>query len=141
MAYSPKRSAAAANAANDAQCALCNNGSLKIYEVGDGVPANVAASIPDEASHLLATLPMAATAFGASGAVTPGVATAGTITDDAAADKTGTAAFFRILASGGAAVFQGLCGTSGADLNLNTVAIVANATVSVTSLTITEALA
>ena len=139
MAYSPKRSAAAANAANDAQCALVNGGTLKIYAVGSGIPADVATNITDQ--PLLATLGLNASAFGASGAVTPGVATAAAITDDTTADNTGTASFFRLLASGGAAVFQGLCGTSGADLNLNTVSIVANATVSVTSLTITEALA
>jgi hypothetical protein len=137
MAYAPKRSAAAADAANDAQCALVNSGSIKIYTIGAGVPAAVADAVSGT-STLLATLPLDAAAFGSSSG---GVATNGTITDDSDADATGTAAFFRLVSSGGTAVFQGLVGTTGCDLNLNTVSIVEHAAVSVTSLTITEALA
>jgi hypothetical protein len=135
MAYAPKRSAAAASAACDAMTALLNNGTIKIYTVGSGVPANVAAAITDQT--LLGTLTLGATAFGGASS---GVATANAITGDTSADATGTASFFRILTSGAAAVFQGLCGTSGSDLNLNTTSIVSGAAIDITSLTITESL-
>ncbi len=115
--------------------ALMNSGTLKIYTVGSGVPATVATAISDQV--LLGTLTFSATAFGSSVA---GVATANTITGDTTADATGTASFFRLLSSGGTAHCQGLCGTSGADLNLNTLSIVANADIEVTSLTLTEGL-
>lgn len=135
MAYGPKRSAAAANAACDAMTALLNSGTVRIYAVGSGVPANVATAITDQ--PLLGTLTLAADAFGDSSG---GVATAAAITGDTSADATGTASFFRIFTSGGTAAFQGLCGTSGSDLNLNTTSIVAGAAIDITALTITEGL-
>ena len=62
------------------------------------------------------------------------------ITSDTSADNTGTATFFRALESDGTTVvFQGTVGTSGAELNLNTTSIVQLGTVSVTSLTYTQA--
>jgi hypothetical protein len=135
MANAPKQSEAAANAAVNAKCALLDGGTLKIYTAGSGVPAAVADAITDQV--LLATLPLNGTAFGpASG----GSASANTITDDSSADATGTAAFFRLLSSGGAAVFQGTVGTSGCDLNMNSVAIQENAAVKVTALTVSESL-
>lgn len=133
MAYDPKRSTEAANAGCDAMAALVNSGLLRIYSVGSGVPATVNTAITDQT--LLAELTMNATAFGAA---VDGVATANAITADSSANATGTASFFRICTSGGAARFQGLCGTSGSDLNLNTLSIVSGASVSVTSLTLTE---
>lgn len=46
----------------------------------------------------------------------------------------GTAAFYRITKSDGTtAIEQGLCGTSGSDLNLNSLTIAAGANVSLTS--------
>lgn len=138
MAYAPKRSAAMANAACDAMVDLLNSGLLKIYAVGSGVPASVADAITDQ--PLLAELTLNATAFGNAGASNPGEAIAGAITGDTTANNTGTASFFRISTSGGVASFQGLCGTSGSDLNLNSTAIQAGAAVDVTSLTITEGL-
>lgn len=135
MANSPKRTAEAANAACDAMTALVNGGTLKIYTVGSGVPATASAAITDQV--LLATLTLANPAFGSASS---GVATANAITGDTSADATGTASFFRLLTSGGSSRFQGLCGTSGSDLNLNTTSIVSGAQVDVTSLTITEGL-
>lgn len=135
MANAPKRTNEAANAACDAMAALVNGGTLKIYAVGSGVPATAATAITDQ--PLLATLTLGSPAFASAVA---GVATANTITGDSAADATGTASFFRLLTSGAASRFQGLCGTSGSDLNLNTTSIVANAQVDVTSLTLTESL-
>jgi hypothetical protein len=86
---------------------------------------------------LLAELTLNATfAPAASG----GVLTLNAITDDSAADATGTATWFRIFKSDGTTiVMDGSVGTSGADLNLATTSLVAGAIVSVTSFTITEA--
>lgn len=137
MALNPKRTAAAANAAVDAMAALLNNGYLRIYSGTQ--PATAATAI--SGNTLLAELRFNATAFGAG---SNGVATAGDFTADASANATGTATWFRALDSGGVDVtdnvFDGTCGTSAADLILNSVSIVAGANVDVTSLTLTESL-
>lgn len=90
------------------------------------------------AQTLLATLTMNATAFGAVGDDTPGaIMTAAAITDDSSADATGTAAWFRMLTqTGGTTILDGSVGTSNADLVMNTVAITAGSTVSITAMTI-----
>lgn len=133
MAQLPKRSAAAANSALDAWKTSLNNGYLRIYS--GTRPANVAAAIT---GTLLAELRFNATAFGASA---NGAATANAFTADSAADNTGTATHFRAFQSDGTtAVMDGEVGTSGSDLNLNSVAISAGAQVSVTSMTLTESM-
>lgn len=69
-----------------------------------------------------------------------GVLTLGAITQDASANATGTATWFRIVkADGTTHVMDGNVGTSGSDLNLTTTSIVATQPVSVTSFVITEA--
>jgi hypothetical protein len=73
-------------------------------------------------------------AAGASG----GVLTLGSITQDASANASGTATWFRIVTSGGTFVADGNVGTSGSDLNLSTTTIVSGQPVAVTSFTITE---
>ena len=61
------------------------------------------------------------------------------IAADTAAAATGTATWARLFKSDGTTiVLDCTVGTSGADINLNTTAIVANAQVSVTSAVITE---
>ena len=86
------------------------------------------------ATTLLAELTCNATfAPAASG----GVLTLNAITQDTSANATGTATWFRIVTSGGTFMVDGNVGTSGSDLNLNTVSIVSAAAVSVTSFTIT----
>lgn len=71
-------------------------------------------------------------------AASSGVLTLNAITSDTSANATGTATWFRIVQSGGSThVLDGTVGTSGADLNLNTVSIVSGATVAVSSFTIT----
>ena len=70
-------------------------------------------------------------------AASAGVLTASAITDDSSADATGTATWFRVEDSDGNAVMDGDVGTSGSDLNLNSVAITAGGTVSITSFVIT----
>ncbi|MGL4649803.1 MAG: hypothetical protein ACRC1H_10375 [Caldilineaceae bacterium] len=68
-----------------------------------------------------------------------GVLTLGAITQDASANATGTATWFRIVQSDGTThVMDGNVGTSGSDLNLTTTSIVATQPVSVTSFVITE---
>jgi hypothetical protein len=59
--------------------------------------------------------------------------------EDASADATGTAAHFRIYASDGTTQhMQGTVGTSGSDLNLDSVSFTAGQAFSVTSFTITD---
>lgn len=68
-----------------------------------------------------------------------GVLTLGAITQDSSANATGTATWFRIVASNGTThVMDGNVGTSGSDLNLTTTSIVSGQPVSVTSFVITE---
>ena len=106
------------------------SGILRIYS--GTRPANVAASIT---GTVLAELTCNATfAPAASG----GVLTLNSITSDTSANATGTATHFRLFQSNGTtAIVDGDVGTSGSDLNLNTVSIVSGATVAVTSFTIT----
>lgn len=107
-------------------------GSLRIYDGTPPASANAALS----ANTLLANCPLNATfAPAASG----GVLTANAISNDASADATGTASFFRLLKTDGTTVVaQGTVGTSGADLNLNTVSLVAGGPVAISSLVWTE---
>lgn len=129
-----KQSAAAANAAVNAKCALVDGGTLKIYSVGSGVPVNVADEITDQT--LLASLALSNPAFGAAAA---GEADAAPITS-AAGVGAEDAAFFRLCAPGGSAVMQGSVGTEAADLILNNISIAVGGTVGVTSLKVSESL-
>lgn len=111
--------------------ALCNGGTLKIY---DGTqPATADTAITTQ--NLLATLTLGNPAFGSAAA---GVATANAITGDTSADATGTASWFRVLTSAAATVFDGSAGTASADLILNSTAIQSGASVTISSLTLTE---
>ena len=132
MALNPKLSNIAANAAADATCALLNSGKLRIYDGSQPATADTAIT----SQVLLAEMTYNSTAFASAVA---GVATANAITSDSAADATGTATWLRSLKSDGTTViFDGSVGTSGCNLNLNTTSIVANAQVSVSSLTYTQ---
>jgi len=131
MALNPKFTNLAVNTKVDALAALLNSGFLDIYDGTQPVTADTALG----AQVKLARLTFNATAFGAGVA---GVATANAIVSDSDADATGTATWFRALKSDGTAVLDGSVGTSGANLNLNTVAIVIHAAVSATSFTLTE---
>jgi hypothetical protein len=86
------------------------------------------------ATTQLAQLPLSATA----GTVSGGVLTFAAITADAAADATGTATWARLVTSAGAAVVDLSVGTSGADINFDSVSFVSGGNVAVTSLTFTE---
>ena len=132
MASNLQESTTTQNAMVDALTVLANTGYIRIYDGVQAVDANTAVV----AQVLLAELRFGATAFGASSS---GTATANAISDDASANATGTASWFRVLKSDGTTVlWDGSVGASGADLNLNTVSIVASATVSITSLTFTH---
>jgi hypothetical protein len=108
--------------------AVGNAGLLRIY---DGTRPATGGAATTLLAELTCGTPFAA---GASG----GVLTLTTPTQDASANASGTATWFRITTSGGTAVIDGNVGTSGSDLNLTTTTITSGQPVSVTSWTITE---
>tara|TARA_R110002072_G_scaffold273239_5_gene433977 strand:+ start:12296 stop:12697 length:402 start_codon:yes stop_codon:yes gene_type:complete len=73
-----------------------------------------------------------------SGAAAAGALTASAITDDSSANATGTATWFRVVDSNNVFVYDGDVGTSGSDLNLDSVSITTGQTVSISSWVITE---
>lgn len=87
------------------------------------------------ATTLLAELTFTDPAFGAAGS---GIITASAITQDASANATGTATWFRVVDSSATFVMDGNVGTSGSDLNMTTTAIVSTQPVSCSSFVITE---
>lgn len=108
------------------------SGFLRIYS--GTRPANVAAPIT---GTLLAELVCNASAFAAT--ASGGVLTANAISDDAAANATGTATHFRLWKSDGTTgVMDGNVATSGADLNLDSTSIVTGQVISVSSFVITD---
>jgi hypothetical protein len=138
VATATRLSNAAAKAACDAIVDLIDGGAgagtIKIYTTAQATDPDTAIG----AQTLLGTLTFSDPAFGNAADANPGGrATASAITDDSSADATGTAVWFRCADSNDVAVIDGSCGTSGADMNLNTVAIVAGAAISITSHTIT----
>jgi len=117
------------NSLLDTYGALFNTGTLKIYKVGnDGVPANADAALGD--ATLLGTLTFGATAFASADA---GSMAANAITQDSAADASGTAAFYRCFKSDSSIIEQGLVSATSGELVLNTVTIVEGGPIQVTS--------
>jgi hypothetical protein len=128
------RATAGVNAACDAVAGLLDDGYIRIYSETRAATPNTAIG----AQVLLAELRFNATAFGAAVA---GVATANAITDDSSANATGTAAWARLLQSDGTTAVMDLDVTTSAGSDrivLDTVAIAAGATVSISSLTMTQ---
>lgn len=112
-------------------------GTAAVFEIYAGtLPANADAS--SAGLTLLASLPCSATfSSGLSDTGSASRITAATITADSSADATGTATTWRIKTqTGGTVCCQGDAGTASTSLILNTVSIVAGATVSVSALTI-----
>jgi hypothetical protein len=106
---------------------VLNNGFIRIYSGTRPTDADTALS----GNTLLAQLTFGSTAFAAA---TAGTKTANAITQDTAADATGTATFARLFQSDGTTAVSDISvGTSGAELNLNTVSLVAGVAVEVTS--------
>lgn len=130
MAHAVTLSTAARNAIADAVAALCDGGSVRIY---DGVqPAGPDTAVTTQT--LLAECAMANPAFGSAVA---GTATAHTIADDASAAATGTAAWFRIVGPGGG-VLDGTVGVgSGFDCDVPTASVVSGETFSISAMAIT----
>lgn len=135
MAADPRLTNAAASAAANAVVDLIDAGAgagtIKIYS--GTIPTNADTAIG--AQVLLATLTFSDPAFGNAA---DGVATASAITSDTSADATNTAAWARIADSTGATVMDVTVGTSGDDINFNTVSFVTGATVAITALTYTQ---
>jgi hypothetical protein len=134
MAADPRLTNAAASAAADAVVDRIDTGGAGTIKIYTGtIPTDADTAIG--AQVLLATLTFSATAFGAA---SNGVATANAITSDTAADATGTAAWARIANGAGTTQMDVTVGTSGDDINFNTVSFVTGATVAITSLTYTQ---
>jgi hypothetical protein len=136
MALNPKTAASARNLALNAAFDPLNGGFLRIYDGTQPADADTALS----GNTLLAELTLNATAFAAASA---GAKAANAITADSSANATGIATWASLVKSGGVrasdTVMDMSVGTSGANLNLNSVAIQSGAAVSVTSLSITQA--
>lgn len=118
------------NMLDEITSAIGASGLLRIYDGTPPADADTALS----GNTQLAELALSATA---AGAASGGDLTFSSISDDTSADATGTASFFRLLTSGGSAVVQGTVGTSGADINFNSVSFVTGGNVAVSSLVIT----
>jgi hypothetical protein len=104
-----------------------NAGTLTLYNGTQ--PATGGAATTALATFTLAT-PFAPAASAAVLSPTLPAATTGLVT--------GTATWFRVSTSGGTQEIDGTVGTSGADLNLNTISIVGGVTVSLSAWTITR---
>jgi hypothetical protein len=119
----------AANAEANALAALANGGSIQIFSGSQPSTPETAVS-----GTLLATLALNGTAFGTA---SNGVITANAISN-VTIGTTGTAAWFRCWKSDGVTpLFDGTVGTSGCDMNLNSVSLSSGATLSVSSFTFT----
>ncbi len=106
------------------------NGKLRVYSGTRPTDADTTLG----AAVLLAELTFGATAFPAASG---GVLTANAITQDSAADAGGTASFARLFEADGTTPFCDLSvGTSGAEINFQTLTFVQGLVVQVTSLTI-----
>ena len=105
-------------------------GTIKIYDGSQPADADTALS----GQTLLAQL-----TFGdpSAGAASAGVLTFNAITEDSAADATGTATWARMEDSDSNTVFDCDVGTTGTTIILNTVSIVVDGPVDITSFTVT----
>ena len=131
MANSPLLYDSPTNTIINTFCALLNSGYIEVYS---GSQPSVDGGL---SGTLLATMTFGATAFANSTASgSGGSATANTITAGTAGNA-GTAGYFALVTSGSATLGTGSVGTSGADLNFNTLSIVSGAIVSCTSFTVT----
>lgn len=120
-------STAARNALLDSlNSVIGTSGLLRIYDGSRPATGGTATT-------LLAELALSSTALASASSAS---AAFNSITNDSSANATGTATWFRIVTSGGTHVIDGSVGTSGADLNFNTVSFVAGATIAVSSLSI-----
>ena len=132
MALNPKLSVLGRNRAlNGAVDTVLDSGFLRIYDGTQPTDADTAIG----AQVMLAELTLAATAFAAASAASKAAGAIGSI----AAAATGTASWGSFVTSGGPRALDFSVGTSGANLNLNSVAISSGATVACSSFTLTMA--
>ena len=139
MALNPYITQAAGKAMLDTLVDLLDAGgagTINIYADTQAATANTAVG----AQVLLATLTFSATAFGAATTADPSVATAAAITDDTSCDATDTATWARWASGGATTVLDCTVGAAGCDINFNTDAFVSGATVSISTLTVTQPL-
>lgn len=123
---------AACNAIVDLVDADAADGLVKIYDGSVPTDADTALS----GNTLLVTIPFAVTAFGnATDNTAKATATANALDTGVTAVATGTASFFRVTDGADVVIWQGAVGTSGAEINLNTVSIVTSGVVEITAMT------
>lgn len=132
MALNAKTAVASRNLSLDAAFDVLNSGKLRIYDGAQPTDSDTALG----AQVLLADLALGNPAFAAAAG---GSKAANAISDDVGADASGTAAWGSLLTSGNVRKLDFTVGTSGANLNLNAVAISIGAKVSVSSFTISQA--
>ena len=132
MALNPKTSAASRNLALNAAYDVLNSGKFKGYDSTQPTDADTALG----SQVKLFELAFASTAFAAASA---GSKAAASITQDSSADAAGTLAWATCTKSDDTRVLDMSAGTSGANLNMNSVAIASLAVVQITALTITQA--
>jgi len=128
-----KISDAARNAACNAIVDLVDGG-VAAGTIGIRTGAAPTNTTDADSGTLLATLTFSDPAFGNAAS---GVATASAITSDTNIDATGTAAHFRVYDSDSTVIWQGTVGTSGADINFDSVSFVAGGTAAISSWTVT----
>lgn len=135
MAATPIISPTAAKAGLDAICAKLNtSGVIKVFT--GSAPSHTGAA---DTGTLLVTLTLSTTAFAAStDGTTTGImtATANAITSGTAA-ASGTAGYFRAYDGSVVCHIQGSCGTSAADMILNSTTITSGDVVAATSWVVT----
>ena len=135
MASNVKIGTAARNGGCDGIVDLVDAGGGAGYlEIRTGAPPATPATA--DSGTLLATCPMAATAFGDSAV---GIATAAGITSDTDAAATGTAGHFRLKDNAGVVILQGTAGEAAdsADMTFDNKTIVDGGTIAVTAMTVT----
>ncbi len=128
MKISVAQAAAALNALKTAY----DNAQLRYYQ--GTMPATVSTGVGSDT--LLASMTMGATAFPTTSTNT---LTANAITQDVSADATGTIGYAAVF-SGSTLISLHTVGTSGAEITVNTVNVVASLPVSMSSFTITQPL-
>jgi hypothetical protein len=129
---------AVAGAMADAFTTAADAGTAAVIEFRTGSqPADADSAVT---GTLLGTVTFSATSFGGFSDAAPGaLITANAITDDSSADATGTAGYWVMLTqTSGTVLAMGSIGTSGADINMNTLAFTSGSTISLTSFTMTH---